>query len=1829
MEKEAVQNECGCTHEPGAEMAARLGPEYAKLCRWAALNGLEFPLEVSYHILGLDESNVTVGNLVHEFVHPESREITSEWSDHPIVQEFKTFAEALAAEDPDNNTLARRILHRGGVRKIKQQFKEFQNRRFLLAMTTNPLADNTDEVRLKDRRRLRIWLLIQAAIRLIDVQCSADRLISVAARFLIVDATSKDWVLVDALLERAKKELGEAPCSFENFSTALGRAAFYLSETGQAVGQNSRTSKQFLNAIGSIAAGSSDAIETQATYAPIPDYLRSLPSPVVELPFETGDDRFNVIVDDSNEDNHEFAYVTEVDPTDSPDQQEVRSGSVFMQTAELSHYLPWSWDRLLPPEIDQVESWVQRQLASTDRIERLGGALVWLAIRLARSLAMVERVTIEPGATAEWSLSTDFIWVKRKAPRRHSAWHPDASNVDQVAPFGEELKVELPAEVRDSFDQLDVLGGDPTLALGDLWRNYSESSLESWFNERARRHFPRVTSAKLGQCFGQRLFNQTGDFSFARLLTSHPQSALPGACSYATWDVKAIEKGLGLPVQKTDEESDSLHLMGSLLAPLDHVLSDEIGLANDKLEQAADHGLIHYHNTLAQYVVMGLYAATGGRSLKDPFESARYFSSSLDCVFINDKSDEGLHNGRIVPIPSTAGKLVERYFQHLKALADVIGDHRDDLSRQIYLLVERKNANLPLFFLLDDHLQWHSVADAGMLECETFNWALPGNLFRHRYSQQLMQEGVDPEVVDGWMGHAERGVASYSDYSVRCWADDAAYYRAALERVFNALPFVAPRMLPNLPPLHFTAPKGGQFVEPELFGEKARARQRKAKRQAAIKATHEDIQFFLNGRQLDDLSDKELLDLSRHMLLREQRLPHPQAALRYRVFTNCLQKTMGQSNSTTEESSEKGIEGSDAGDAKRNILKKRMVSVREERALVESGVMAKLNIFARLSRWAGEQAKSTLKADFSKSRALCFGSVLLAIEKRLGYSKLLLDVAKGQHFRLLQDDRCYFLEYSEALDPGDFSAAVQRHKISYKVASLLAHGASKNRETDEVVPGKVAEFGPLLTIYQQEHPDISEPSMKMLIEWLSGVINQANLVQLPGVMAAALSDRAPPTSPSLRDYVRIHHGRSIDLGDDEDTSEDLPAAFLTKPRAQESDKLRLQANAKSFKSAVQDWLNQYEKERAREFARDLERLCREFAGDLSSSMLLAGYWITNHCRQGKGPKGKKLKPFARNTLTTYWSYLASAFCGFLYDVDLVNLDQEDVTALCGEMLDHKVGTARKPDYFAKRLKDFFQWASQYGVVSPEWTELNLASNYRSVSPGFITEREYQECLRVIQADQSVSPEERHWLGFVLLLCYRFGLRAQEAIGLLRRDWCNANELRWVLIQKNPYRDLKSVASRRVIPLLFEFSQLEHDLVERVLGHHRALVSQETNLPILCELSPRSRPVLIRQASRIPAALIQVLRSVTGNPELVLHHCRHSFYNRLAPSLMGIRTPLSQQFSDDNSSPDICRTVLGETHHVSRRSTMAMARLMGHRFPSTGLASYFHGMTEWCDALTPVTTPRARKIPGIIQVSELPDRPKSDLPKMAESMEHTEPTTGLLLKLLRLVATGLSYDRAGELLLLHPSLVARLKFAVAQTTARMRFSSSSNKNVKLKGTDYPNALLESVSDTAWQRLIYHAEESDASSLAELTPENATHLNDVPYLVGPNRHILMDRPGHCWLVTQVLRLFDVPDTDYRVVSQRNSEAGLQKMLDAGFDVTRGEELSWFLDKFPVYMPDRDSRGEILDYGGLVMSRARDGGIRNSFELSVALLATGVLVRSQAEGTNQDCDNISVTH
>lgn len=1818
MTKEVAQDWHRPSMSVADKMTLRLGDRFRELCHWAVERGMEFPVELSFHILGLDEFTVGFENLSQELRHPESEAIIADWAFNPIVHELKKFADGFAS-DSRLPLHYPSIGHGGGAKRNKRQFKDLASRTFLLSLIVNPLAANTDEKLFCNRRRLRIWLVVQAAIRLIDFGCVADTSVSSASRFLQADSLDSRWALIDELLGRTMKLIGSASNTFENFTSAMENAAGMMRE----VRSRPKSHNEFLNSMLSIAGGSCRQIESRTTArtTAIPLHLKPKPSPIDELPFESGDSAYSVIPSVSDDDEGEtFSFVTEVDPTDSAARQTLSSGSVFMQTMELAHYLPWTWDRLLPPEIQTVESWIELTLQSMDKRDRFGGVLVWAAIQLSRSLQLVERIAIGDEMTDEWSLSPDFKFLKRRSPRRHSAWHPDEVARNLVEPFRDDLTIIVPGDIQQSLEWVfDTNGFSGQLTLGAVWAGLSETKLETWFNSQAEKHFPRGTSAKLAQCKGQQLFGRSGDFSFSRLLASHPRSALPGACSYATWDVKAIEKGLQLEVTQGPNEQDSIHVMGSLLAPLESVLSEEIQQATEKLEQARGRGLVFYHNTLAQYVVTALYAASGARPLRDPFESIRHFSFARHCVYINDKNDEGLHNGRLVPLPQAATELLAFYLGHLNHLSQAIGTHRPELAEQIADMIQGRPAmpSLPLLFLLDDHLRWHSMADAADLGCSLFNWGLPNNLFRHRYAQRLLKEGVDPEVIEGWMGHAERGAASYGDFSARCWAEDAKNYREVIEQVVRSLPFALPASVQQPPLLFLAETPPGSYREPEVFGQRARARERKKKLKAAIQQARADIELILNGRSLNEIRDDELVRLSNRMLLRENHLPHPQASVRFRVLNKLMKRPRQETDSDIgpESRDHKAADGEVAsGSARQRILKKRLIRVSDERSLMSPDIAVSLDLYDRLQHWAELTNKSSYKAKLSKTRALCLGAVLLSVEKRLGYQRLLLDVIKGDNFRLIQHERQYFFEYSETLRSDDFVTPVQRLEISFKVASLLAHGRGKKNGATLPAPKEITEFKGLLAIYHDNHSGHPDPSMLELIDWLCNVINQSNLADMPGIVAAALSDRAPPTSVSLWDFARILHDRVIDLPSDEAQAAELPSRLPTRLRDQETDKTRLQENAKTFTQLVTDALNDYEarQSKALECDKSIQTICENYRGLISPSMILSGLWIADHARRGKAKWRKRFDPFAKNTLTTYWSLLSPAVRGLLYDVDLVGLDSDEITELCAEMLEYKSLTSRYTGAFGKRLKDFFNWASRYGVASPEWGELDIVSDYRSVSPGLITETEYQAAQKIIQQDKALKVDEKSALGFVLLLTYRFGLRAKEAINLLRRDWCEDERFRWVLIQNNQYRKLKSKPSRRAVPLLFSLTEIEQDLIDRVLARYQSIASPETNRPILCETSDKGVPVLTSLAPRISEALIRILRSVSGNPTLVLHHCRHSFYNRIAPALFGLDSPLANKLTDVLDHPALTRLILGEVDGVSRRGAMAVGRLMGHRFPSTGLKNYCHLVTDWIDQLTPVVHQRAHKLSGVVQISELPTRPATDSPAMVAALHYPAPTLGALLRTLRLVGLGQSYERAAELMKIHPNVQAQLKSVINLANDRMRFSSPTDKNVKLKGKDCPNALLETLTDEAWSRLIHHAESLSEERVLGWKGLSVDYLDEFRYLVSPNRQLFMYQASHFALVKHVTELFQVPSSQFRVVAKTEHVEVMAGMRAAGFDVLPNSSIRFNLDSFSVYLNDRRTNTSITDYGCLILSRSKTGIIRNSFELALIFLAVGVLIQ-----------------
>ncbi|XUO83046.1 hypothetical protein RVM27_11400 [Halomonas sp. KM007] len=176
---------------------ARFGPPYRDICQWAAQQDLSDALELAFWTLGLDQHIVAIGNLVNEFHHPESKDILTRWRQNPTLASLDDLAKAIR-QDPLINRQYPAFLHAGDATKTKQTYKgSLKEQTFLITLITYPLpgAEQSSEYVL--RRALRLWLIAQAANRVVTEQCLADRNISTAARFLIADRYQAQWQLVD------------------------------------------------------------------------------------------------------------------------------------------------------------------------------------------------------------------------------------------------------------------------------------------------------------------------------------------------------------------------------------------------------------------------------------------------------------------------------------------------------------------------------------------------------------------------------------------------------------------------------------------------------------------------------------------------------------------------------------------------------------------------------------------------------------------------------------------------------------------------------------------------------------------------------------------------------------------------------------------------------------------------------------------------------------------------------------------------------------------------------------------------------------------------------------------------------------------------------------------------------------------------------------------------------------------------------------------------------------------------------------------------------------------------------------------------------------------------------------------------------------------------------------------------------------------------------------------------------------------------------------------------------------------------------------------------
>ena len=245
--KEDTQDRHNIGEKP---MTFRLPSRYEGISDWAIKAGFHDELEIAYFCLGRPDDARAIHNFASEFTQPISKHILSEWADKPIVSRLWKFSETLNNTSEYISKADSPISHRGKpAERTKKEFKPVAARYYLLAMIVNPRSHSDQDKIAESRQRFRLWLILQAAIRIAEEGRISDRNISKAARHITLDRIDPKWGKIDELLTHARHENQGFPNTFQWFNYAIEKAASGLAAHA------GDSDKRFLSAISPIARG--------------------------------------------------------------------------------------------------------------------------------------------------------------------------------------------------------------------------------------------------------------------------------------------------------------------------------------------------------------------------------------------------------------------------------------------------------------------------------------------------------------------------------------------------------------------------------------------------------------------------------------------------------------------------------------------------------------------------------------------------------------------------------------------------------------------------------------------------------------------------------------------------------------------------------------------------------------------------------------------------------------------------------------------------------------------------------------------------------------------------------------------------------------------------------------------------------------------------------------------------------------------------------------------------------------------------------------------------------------------------------------------------------------------------------------------------------------------------------------------------------------------------------------------------------------------------------------------------------------------------------------
>jgi hypothetical protein len=1160
-----------------------------------------------------------------------------------------------------------------------------------------------------------------------------------------------------------------------------------------------------------------------------------------------------------------------------------------------------------------------------------------------------------------------------------------------------------------------------------------------------------------------------------------------------------------------------------------------------------------------------------------------------------------------VPIPPTLTRALDDYRRYLFTLASHLSDTNALLAGAITSIsLPNEASTVPLFFFLERKncgLGWGSVSAQSLKATGLFDWPLPPNLFRQRLSKRLRQRGLDGEIIDALMGHSEQNCMTYADDSTRVWSADMAVARDHLAACFNSLGF----KFSNVWRIGETCwPPGPSTQSARAFGIRARA----LERQATIDRAHEQaesiIAEFCQGRAIIDFSEDELYELSKKLMLSPNGTPITTGYERYSILERMLAKAWEEQG-------------------QRVRLSRRFFRVRPSPSPHTVACVGAM-------RWLNGARSLLTKIDSDVvDRSIhvkrLHAAILLCIEARIADPDLLAAVRQGTTYRIMHYERQCYLEYGATAGDGP-DALVRRFPISHSLGNQLSALTAADRSSatllsDRRIPQR---YAVLIRTHRHTVGDRSHSPLNEQAFWraLGQQMDAVNVMDLPGCLAASYAGRCRPVSLTWRDTIRLRTGKVADFTtisslDDKSTlasvAEDANLNWITPLPGISPDETELQPRARQFLKQLTGLLptqsdslkTSATPSRRRDLGLQIRKLVRDFNGRISPTVLMLGQWVESLVIRGS----RASKPLAMSTISRYAVTLKRAFLELAYAIDIRSLDDEALTDFYAAVLSSN--DFDRPDYVAARLAQFHYWASPLGVAEPDWGAMPVTVVAPSRSPGWIGESDYIRALVCLQGDRA-EPDLTLIRAFVLLASYRFGLRSSESLGLSRRDWVEQGSVTVVLVRNMPWRSLKSPASRRQVPLLFLLTKQECDLINQVMARAQALWGDDMDT---CLLGRSAEVRLPPEVGWIRPHIIRILKHVTGNPHINLHHTRHSAANRATSAVLQLKERFAGTAYPAQPTPQIADdigTILLGHGGPSRRQSWALGRYLGHAGTQTIWNSYLHIHDVWaveCGIGKTATIEPQSLLDNVINLDAVPLSHPVDTQLLAYQAAVPRALTPMLaVGCLRLLANTTDASVCAEALNLAAADGQRIGDIATQIGHRLVLSKSKSNTKRVATDDYD--FLRRITPSGWTRLLQTSSSMVPGLLrANQSTDSANAQARVCELVGASGQLLMWESWHGDFIRGFLNAAGIEETQYRVLRTKRWEPALDAMLAA-----------W---KFEARADDDRIRRVQIDpalavsaalsatrRAALVWRECSTGAIRNRLEMLVLLAAYGACQR-----------------